>query len=146
MSPRGRPCWVSQLCFSSSEEVPAATNAVPDHGVNSLIFNAALHYAERSRLLQRHPLARRRRRRREGTRNFSQPFHQIGPDDEKRSSHAFFCINVAFLLHFDSNIDILATVLYKCALNGLTGFLLTWIFPMLPACLVLNHHDNQQPL
>lgn len=62
VSPRGRPRWASQLCFSSIEEVPAATNAVPDHGVNSLIFNAALHYAQRTRLFQRHPLTWRRRR------------------------------------------------------------------------------------
>lgn len=87
VSPRGRPCWVSQLCFSSREEVPAATNAVPDHGVNSLIFNAALHYAERSRLFQQHPLARRRRRRGK-KRETSQPFNKIGPDVDKRSSDA----------------------------------------------------------
>lgn len=30
------------------EGVLSATNAVPDHSVNSLIFNAAVHYAERS--------------------------------------------------------------------------------------------------
>lgn len=62
VSRRGRPCWVSQLRFSSSEEGPAATNAVPDHGVNSLIFNAALHYAESAPLFQWHPLTRHRRR------------------------------------------------------------------------------------
>lgn len=41
-----------------SEGVPSATNAVPDHGVNNLIFNAAVHYAERSRMFYQHPLAR----------------------------------------------------------------------------------------
>lgn len=50
------PVWVYVLSKSImlfqqySEGVPSATNAVPDHGVNNLIFNAALHYAERSHM------------------------------------------------------------------------------------------------
>lgn len=36
--------------------MPSATNAVPDHGVNNLIFNAAVHYAERSHIFYQHPL------------------------------------------------------------------------------------------
>ncbi|KAI9530646.1 hypothetical protein NQZ68_000136 [Dissostichus eleginoides] len=39
-----------------SEGVPSATNAVPDHGVNNLIFNVAVHYAERSHMFHQHPL------------------------------------------------------------------------------------------
>lgn len=39
-----------------SEGAPGATNAVPDHGVNSLIFNAGVHYDERSHMYYRHLL------------------------------------------------------------------------------------------
>lgn len=39
-----------------SQGVPSATNAVPDHGVNNLIFNAGVHYAKRSHMEQQHPL------------------------------------------------------------------------------------------
>lgn len=39
-----------------SEGAPSATNAVPDHGVNNLIFNAGVHYAERSHMYHQHPL------------------------------------------------------------------------------------------
>lgn len=39
-----------------SQGVPSATNAVPDHGVNNLIFNAAVHYAERLHMNHQHPL------------------------------------------------------------------------------------------
>lgn len=39
-----------------SEGAPSATNAVPDHGVNNLIFNAAVHYPERSHMFSQHPL------------------------------------------------------------------------------------------
>lgn len=41
-----------------SEGVPSATNAVPYQGVNNLIFNAAVHYAEeRSHMYHQHPLS-----------------------------------------------------------------------------------------
>lgn len=39
-----------------SEGVPGATNAVPDHGVNNLIFNAIVHYTERSHMYHQLPL------------------------------------------------------------------------------------------
>lgn len=39
-----------------SEGVPSATNAVPDHGVNNLIFNAPVHYTERLHMYHQHPL------------------------------------------------------------------------------------------
>lgn len=39
-----------------SEGAPSATNGVPDHGVNNLIFNVAVHYAERSHMYHQHPL------------------------------------------------------------------------------------------
>ena len=41
-----------------SEEVPTATNAVPDHSVNNLIFNAAVHYAERSHMFWQQQLTK----------------------------------------------------------------------------------------
>lgn len=37
--------------------MPSATNAVPDHGVNSLIFNAAVHYAERTHVFKTQSLS-----------------------------------------------------------------------------------------
>lgn len=40
----------------SSEGVPSAANAVPDHGVNNLIFNALVHYTERLHMHHQHPL------------------------------------------------------------------------------------------
>lgn len=108
VSLRGRPCWVSQLCFTSSEEVPAANNAVPDHGVNSLIFNAALHYVERSRLFQRHPLARRRIRRGNDRKTLVSHSTRYGRPRCRweKLRPAIFYIYLAFLVHFDENIVI----------------------------------------